>query len=760
MANLVIIESPNKAAAIRNYLGSNYVVMASNGHIRDLPKSTMGVDIDNDFAPHYINIRGKGDIIRNLKKAAKKATHVYLATDPDREGEAISWHLAHELEIPPEKNCRVTFNAITKDVVKDAIRHPRKINENLVDAQQARRILDRIVGYKLSPFLWKNVKSGLSAGRVQTVATRIIVERENEIRAFIPKEYWTIDVDLQTESGEIVTARLYGNKEGKLKLDNEGDANRVLLSVGDNPLHVADVRQVRKQKLPAPPFNTFTMQQEASRKLGFQSQRIMKVAQELYEGVNLGAEFGGVQGLITYMRTDSLRVSEGAQKAALDVIREEYGQEYCPQTPRVYKTKNNAQDAHEAIRPNDVTIHPKKIRKLLTPDQYRLYKLIWERFVASQMASAVLSTETIDFVCNDYLFRASGYTVQFRGYMAVYGDASDEESEEDGAQKRLPSLTVGTMLPHQPLVAQKHFTEPPPRYTEASLIKFLDENGIGRPSTITTIVTTIFARNYVKRDGKSLVPTPLGEVTTKLMCDSFPQIVNYEFTASMEDRLDKIEQGNLDMKTVLHDFYSDFETALARANTEAKDKSIDVPLEESSYPCEKCGRMMVYKTGRYGKFLACPGFPECHNTKAIDKDGKPVAPKEKAPAELADFKCELCGGDVVLRKGRYGDFYACANYPQCKFTKPKVVDIGVACPDCGARVVAKRGRGKMQFYSCEKYPTCQFSSWDMPLNMKCPDCGQILYRRRGRGMVVCKNKACGYKSEVDMEKEENGADQE
>ncbi len=754
MANLVIIESPNKAAAIRNYLGSNYVVMASNGHIRDLPKSTLGVDIENDFAPHYINIRGKGDVIKNLKKAAKKANKIFLATDPDREGEAISWHLAHELQIPADKQCRVTFNAITKDVVKEAIKHPRKIDEHLVDAQQARRILDRIVGYKLSPFLWKNVKSGLSAGRVQSVATRIIVERENEIRAFVPKEYWTIETTMQTPDGEAVTAHFHGTAKGRVKLETADDAQKVVDTVGNGTFCVKDVKEARKQKQPAPPFNTFTLQQEASRRLGFQSQRIMKVAQELYEGVNLGTEFGGVQGLITYMRTDSLRVSEGAQQDALALIAREYGDEYCPKAPRVYKTKANAQDAHEAIRPNNVNIQPKQIRKLLTPDQYRLYKLIWERFVASQMASAVLSTVSIDFENSGYVFRANGYTVQFSGYMAVYAEAAEDQTgdEENGTQTKLPVLKTGSNLVHDGLRSQQHFTDPPPRYTEASLIKFLDENGIGRPSTITTIVTTIFARSYVKRDGKSLVPTPLGEVTTQLMCDNFPDIVNYEFTASMESELDDIEQGDADMLSVLKKFYAGFAESLSHAETDVEKKSIELPPEESAYECEKCGRKLVYKTGRYGRFLACPGFPECRNTKAIDKEGKPVSKEESKEAlETADFKCELCGGDVVLRKGRYGDFYACTSYPTCKFTKPKMDDIGVSCPECGARVVAKMGRRRMQFYSCEKYPECKFSSWDMPTNFHCPQCEQILYRRKGKDLVFCKNKQCGYKRECTPE---------
>ena len=758
MANLVIVESPNKAGAIRSYLGSNYVVMASNGHIRDLPKSTLGVDIEGDFEPHYINIRGKGDIIAALKKEAKKANKIFLATDPDREGEAISWHLAHVLDIPPEKACRVTFNAITKSVVKEAIKHPRSIDENLVNAQQARRILDRIVGYKLSPFLWTHVKSGLSAGRVQSVATRIIAEREKEIRAFVPKEYWTIDAALQTNAGETLQTHYYGTKKAKAKLSCKADADKVLADIEGKSFTVTEVKEARKPRHPAPPFNTFTMQQEASRKLGFQSQRIMKVAQELYEGINLGHENGGVQGLITYMRTDSLRISEEAQSAALALIEENYGKDYCPASARVYKTKAGAEDAHEAIRPYDVRLQPKNIRKYLTSDQYRLYKLIWERFVASQMASAMLSTVSVETVCEGHVFKASGYTVAFKGYMAVYGDApAEEENDEDGDLTRLPRLEKGERFADAQIASAQHFTEPPPRYTEASLIKFLDENGIGRPSTITTIITTIFARTYVRHEGKSLVPTPLAEVTTDLMCEKFPEIVDYEFTAQMENSLDSIERGETSMLGILRDFYKDFEKSLEKANAETGKVSVELPPEESEYTCEKCGKKLVYKNGRFGRFLACAGYPECRNTKTIDKNGKLVV-KEEKKEPLADFKCENCGSDVVLRQGRYGEFYACVNYPTCKFTRQRLQEIGVDCPDCGAKIVAKRSK-KMVFYSCERYPDCNFSSWELPLAEKCPQCGKMLFRRKGRASVYCKDKACGYRRDEKDSSTEGGAEE-
>ena len=755
MANLVIVESPSKAATIKGYLGSNYKVIASKGHIRDLPKSSLGVDIENGFAPHYINIRGRGDVITQLKKEAHAANKIFLATDPDREGEAISWHLANVLGIPLSKECRVTFNEITKTAVKEAIRNPRRINEDLVNSQQARRILDRIVGYKLSPLLWKNVKSGLSAGRVQSVATRIIVEREEEIRAFLPREYWTVESLLRTAEGE----ELLVHYAGKRKLENEADAKALLAELEGGSFRITDIRTAEKKKQPAPPFTTSTLQQEASRRLGFQSQRIMKVAQELYEGINLGSEFGGVQGLITYMRTDSLRISATAQEAALALIEENYGKEYLPASPRVYKTKSNAQDAHEAIRPSNVAILPKMIKKMLTSDQYRLYKLIWSRFVASQMAAAVLSTTTIDLKNGKELFRASGYTVKSSGFMAVYDTTDTDRQEEEGSCGKLPAVSMDEELGTISVTPNQHFTEPPPHYTEASLIKFLEENGIGRPSTYTPIITTIISRSYIKRNGKSLVSTPLGEVTTKLMKEHFPDIVNYEFTATMEDRLDSIENRDIGMEEVLSDFYSDFEKSLEKAKEDIHRETVEIPAEESDVVCELCGKRMIYKNGRFGRFLACPGYPTCRNTKAIDKNGAPVE-KAQEKQEIADFKCELCGGDMVLRNGRYGSFYACVNYPKCRFTKQKMSYIGVDCPDCGAKLVARHNRGKVSFYSCERYPDCDFSTWDLPLEEKCPDCGKMLFFRKSRSTVLCRDKKCGYKREeasVAAEKKDDNA---
>ena len=749
MANLVIVESPSKATTIKSYLGSNYKVIASKGHVRDLPKSTLAVDIENGFDAHYINVRGKGDLIKEIRKEAKHATKVFLATDPDREGEAISWHLAAVLGIPVEKTQRVTFNEITKTAVKAAIKQPRQIDMDLVDSQRARRIVDRIVGYKISPLLWKNVKPGLSAGRVQSVATKMIVERENEIRAFVPEEYWTIAAQLHTEGGAHVLARFWGDSNGKVKLTCREQAQAVVAAVQGKPFTVVDVKRATRHKSPAPPFTTSTMQQEASRKLGFQSQRIMRVAQELYEGINVGAENGGVQGLITYMRTDSLRISDEAQAAALAFIAGKYGEQYCPATPRTYKAKAGAQDAHEAIRPTKTDLEPAKIRKYLSTDQYRLYKLIWERFVASQMQSAELATLSVDFNAEGYLFRTGGYTVTFPGYMVLYEESTDDKADENDPDQmsdiRLPDMKQGQVWQPDAIDPACHFTEPPARYTEATLIKNLEEKGIGRPSTYTTIITNI-SKNYVSRDGKSLYPTAFGEVTTKLMEENFTSIVDYRFTARMESDLDSIEKGSVQMNSVLEKFWSDFAGQLEGAEKALAQASYELPVEKTDMVCDKCGATMIVKNGRFGKFAACPNYPTCKNTKPLNAP-KPEA-EDQAQTEkkvvVADFKCEKCGGDMVLRTGRYGSFYACANYPTCAFTKPRTKDIGVPCPKCASKIVMKYGKNKTVFYSCEKYPECDFSSWDMPVGEKCPDCGGMLFRKKGKALIVCHDKACGY----------------
>ncbi|MBR6808220.1 MAG: type I DNA topoisomerase [Clostridia bacterium] len=750
MQKLVIVESPTKAPTIKGYLGSGYKVVASKGHVRDLPKSTLGIDIDNNFEAHYINIRGKGDLIKELKKAVKAADKVFLATDPDREGEAISWHLVNALGIDAKKVNRVTFNELTKNAVKDAIKHPREIDMNLVNSQQARRLLDRIVGYKLSPFLWKTVRSGLSAGRVQSVATRIIVERENEIRAFVPKEYWTVEADLITSEAKSFTAKFFGlvSDSSKMELNTKADAECVLAEAQTNPFVVSDVKKGKKFKHPAPPFITSTLQQEASRKLNFQSQRTMKVAQELYEGINLGSEFGGVQGLITYMRTDSLRIADEARAAARDYIVGAFGEKYYPEIPRTYKTKSTAQDAHEAIRPSHINIEPKSIKSKLTSDQYRLYKLIWDRFIASQMESAELSTVQIDITCGKYLYRSSGYTVKFPGFMAVYEESTDDAEKEKST--RLPQINEGETLSVKEIRPEQHYTEPPARYTEASLIKFLEEKGIGRPSTYTATITLIVSRGYVKRQGKTLHPTPLGEVITKIMCERFPDIVDYRFTAQMEDKLDSIEEGNTEMNTVLCDFYAGFSRELDAAFATVSKDDIEIPVEETDIICDKCGARMIVKEGRFGKFAACPNYPECKNTKPMTRDGKE---KPEVKAESTGMKCELCGADMVLRQGRYGSFYACSAYPKCSFTKQIAKNLGVKCPDCGGEVVIKYGRNRTQFYSCEKYPECNFSSWDMPTNEKCPLCGDMLMHKKGKPILVCRSEKCSFRKDVPSDKD-------
>ena len=746
--NLVILESPGKIGAVKNYLGSNYKVIASVGHVRDLPKSSLGIDIDNDFEPHYINIRGKGDLIKDLKKEAKNADKIFFATDPDREGEAISWHLAEILGDDAKKAKRVTFNEITKSAIKEAIKHPRSINMDLVNSQQARRILDRIVGYQISPFLWKTIKSGLSAGRVQSVATKIIVEREEEIKAFVPSEYWTISAKLKTAKNRNFVASFYGKNGKKTKISNKSQADKILSEIQNGEFVVANIKNSTKLRAPQPPFITSTLQQEAARKYGFQSQRTMKIAQELYEGINLGAEHGGAHGLITYMRTDSLRISNEAQASAKDYIVSKYGNEFYPETTRQYKSKNNAQDAHEAIRPSKLDFEPTQIKKYLSNDQYKLYKLIWERFIASQMASTKIDTVAVDIQNSGYTFKAHGYTITFQGYLIVFDDSNDSfendyEEEQFGSDKnsKIPSMSVNEVLANKNIDAAQHFTEPPLRYDEASLIKFLEEKGIGRPSTYTPIITVIIARGYVVRDGRFLAPTPLGEVTTKVMSEHFPDIVDYEFTATMEENLDIIENGKVSIKNVLSEFYVGFAKELEKASELLSKGDVEIPVEETDIICELCGSKMVIKNGKFGKFAACPNYPKCKNTKTLTKDGKEAIAKEE---KQTDIVCELCGAKMVVKQGRYGDFYACSNYPTCKHTLAKDTKTDLKCPDCGAEIVTKFTKGKKQFYSCSKFPQCKFSTWDIPTEKKCPNCNGMLIKRKTRNAYYCHNEKCGY----------------
>ena len=735
---LVIVESPTKVPTIKGFLGKGYKVVSSKGHVRDLPKSKLGIDVEHDFEPKYINIRGKGELINALNKEAKNASKVLLATDPDREGEAISWHLAAVLGLDSEKAQRITFNELTKNTVKEAIRHPRDLDMNLVNSQQTRRILDRLVGYKISPFLWKKIKSGLSAGRVQSVATRMIVEREEEIEAFVSEEYWTIAAKLFKASGESFAAKFYGTPEKKLPIADGEQAARIVAELKDASFAVSGIKNAVKRRKPMPPFTTSTLQQEANRRLGFPSQRTMMVAQELYEGVNLGERTA--HGLITYMRTDSLRISEEAQAAAGALIKEKFGPEYCPKTPNVYKSKAGAQDAHEAIRPSDPSILPDAVKGKLSNDQFKLYKLIWERFMASQMKNAELDTVSVDIAAGKYLFRASGYTVKFPGFMVLYDTVRDNE-EEDDKPLELPPLTVGEPLKAEEILPAQHFTQPPPRFTEGSLVKMLEEKGVGRPSTFTSTITTIIARGYVRRNGKLLEPTELGRLTTKLMKDSFPEIIDYGFTAKMEDDLDKIENGQAEYLSVLRDFYTDFEKELKEADEKLDKLEYVKPVEVTDIICDKCGANMVIREGRYGKFAACPNFPKCRNTRRLNDDASAA---EGAEEVLADEKCPVCGSDMILKKGAYGSFYACRNYPDCKTTKPYYKDTGVACPQCGKRILVKQSRSRKTFYSCEDYPNCKFSVWDVPQQMKCPRCGGLVLKKKNKEHYYCYNEACGW----------------
>ena len=651
---LIIVESPSKANTIKKFLGNNVKVVASMGHVRDLPKSKLGIDVEHDFEPQYINIRGKAKLINSLKKDAKSAKTVYLATDPDREGEAIAWHLAYLLGIPEDEVCRVTFNEITKETVKESIKHPRKIDKNLTDAQQARRVLDRIVGYKISPILWKKVKRGLSAGRVQSVAVKLIVDRENEITAFIPEEYWNIYAEL-SKNNEKFIARFYGKDGKKLELHKKEEVDEIIKNIENGKYIVRDVKKGEKKRTPAPPFTTSTMQQEASRKLGFPIRKTMQVAQGLYEGVKVPEK--GTVGLITYMRTDSTRISEEARAAAKVQITQKYGEKYYEN--RYYKTKSGAQDAHEGIRPTYIDLEPESIKDSLTPDQYKLYRLIYNRFIASQMAQAIYDTISANIDVNTYNFKANGQTLKFKGFMSVYVEDKDIKTNED-EESKVPELQIGEEVKKEKLNPKQSFTEPPPRYTEASLVKALEEKGIGRPSTYATIISTIIDRRYIQKEQKQLVPTELGKVVNKLLVENFKEIINVEFTADIENQFDEIAEGKEPWKQVIREFYTPFEQEVEKVDKELE----HVKLEEevTDIPCEKCGRMMVVKYGRYGKFLACPGYPECKNVKPY--------------VEKIDVPCPVCGGEVHVRKTKRGkNYYICENNPKsCNYiswNKPK-----------------------------------------------------------------------------------------
>ena len=676
MSKLIIVESPSKIKTIKKTLGSGYTVMASKGHVRDLPKSKLGVDTEHDFKPQYINMSDKKDLIKELKDAAANSDGVLLATDPDREGEAISWHLAHLLALDLNEPNRVAFNEITESGVKAGIAAPHKIDLNLVDAQQARRVLDRIVGYKLSPFLWKKVKSGLSAGRVQTVALRLIVEREREIEKFNSEEYWSVDAKLLAGTKSFKAA-LYGFADGK-KIDvipNAEEADKIVSELSGAEYIVSALKKGTRKKQPAPPFITSTLQQEASRKLGFTGQRTMRIAQQLYEGVDVPG--AGTTGLITYMRTDSLRISEEARAAAYKYITGRYGKEYLPEKPRYFKTKSGAQDAHEAIRPTSVSFTPESVKEALTAEQYKLYKLIWERFIASLMEVCVQNTVNADITAGDYLFKASGYSVKFDGFTVLYEEGKDDDSAEGGA---LPEMKTGDKLKLKELTPNQHFTQPPARYTEPTLIKALDENGIGRPSTYAPILSNILGRDYIEREKKSLKPTNLGMVVSDLMVEYFDKIVDVKFTAGLEKQLDEIGAGKRGWVDTIKDFYKDFDKLYKKAEESLEGKRVKVPDEETDVICDKCGRKMVVKSGRFGKFLACPGYPECKNTKPMPED------EVKQP-------CPKCGGKLVKKTSKKGKkFYGCSNYLECDFAAPGI-PTGEKCPECGSFIISGvRGR--------------------------------------------------------------------
>ena len=697
--NLVIVESPAKAKTIGKYLGPDYVVKASMGHLRDLPKSTLGVDVDDDFTPNYRPIKGKEDIIKDLKTAAKNSKAVFLATDPDREGEAISWHLQHLLDLPDDKARRVTFNEITKKVVTDSIQHPRAIDQDLVDAQQARRVLDRIVGYQLSPLLWKKIRRNLSAGRVQSVAIRLVAQREKEIADFVPQEYWTLDAALQNKDGAPFTAHYYGVDGKKYEPKDEADAQRIVAELQKETFTVKTVKRTDKQRSPTPPFTTSSLQQEASRKLNMTPRRTMAIAQQLYEGVDIAGE--GTVGLITYMRTDSQRLSDEALASAQAFIVEHYGPEYHPGKPRTYKTKAGAQDAHEAIRPTDVTLTPDRVRHDLTPEQYRLYRLIWGRFTACQMSNAVYDNVVVDAGSAGYLFRANYSEQKFAGYTAVYEEAKDEETSE--VRRPLPSLKQGDAVELKNVTKEQQFTQPPARYTEATLIRAMEEKGIGRPSTYAPTISTILSRNYVVKEGRYLRPTNLGIVVTEMMEEYFRNIVDLKFTANMETDLDKIEAGTVAWKDLLREYYKDFDANLNNAEIQLEGKHLKVPDEESDEVCPNCGRKLVYKNGRFGRFLACPGYPEC------------------------------------------------------SFTMPIVVEMPGKCPACGGRLLKRTSRKGFAYYACERGHDCPghgegeggeniqgFMTWDVPTKDYCPECGKTMFKRAGKGAnkPFCINPEC------------------
>lgn len=693
-SNLVIVESPAKAKTIGKYLGKNFKVEASMGHVRDLPKSQLGVDIENNYEPKYITIRGKGELLDKLRKASKKCDKIYLATDPDREGEAISWHLSKILKLDENDSCRIVFNEITKNAIKTAIKNPRKIDMDVVDAQQARRVLDRLVGYEISPILWKKVKWGLSAGRVQSVALKIICDREKIISEFIPEEYWTVDVLAQKENNKKakVTLHLTTKDNKKIVINNEEEVKKVIDEISGSNYVVKNIKRGEKSKNPLPPFTTSTLQQDAYKKLNFSTKRTMSIAQQLYEGIDIAGH--GTVALITYMRTDSVRVSDEAQGAALDFIEKAYGTQYKPEVPRIYKSKKNIQDAHEAIRPTYIDIKPQELKGQIKDEQYKLYNLIWSRFLASQMASCILNTSSIAVENGKYGFKASGNSIKFDGYQVLYNDTSDEDKEST----LLPEFEENEVLKMNKVEEKQHFTSPPARFSEASLVKVLEENGIGRPSTYSPIISTLLDRRYVEREKKNLIPTELGNIVNNIMSEYFESIVDEEFTANMEVKLDNVEEGTEAWKQVVDEFFKPLKVYIDKAETELA--KITIEDEVTDIPCDKCGRMMVIKKGRFGDFLACPGYPECKNT------------------------------------------------------KPIVEEIDVPCPKCGNKILARKSRKGRKFFGCSGYPDCDFVSWFEPTSTKCEKCGSYMVKKYSKAKgnhLECSNKECKNKV-FDIEK--------
>ncbi|MEJ5251066.1 MAG: type I DNA topoisomerase [Chthonomonadetes bacterium] len=741
---LIIVESPAKTKTLKNFLGDAYRVEATMGHVRDLPENRFGVDLEDGFKPEYVTLRERREVLKKLKEAAQQASEVYLASDPDREGEAIAWHLKEALKLQNAR--RIEFNEITRQAVEQALQNPRDIDMNRVNAQQARRILDRIVGYKLSPLLWKKAsRNTLSAGRVQSVAVRLVVDREREIESFVPEEYWTITARLTPDSPDNAFDATLRLRDGeKLELHNEQEANAVLQELEGAQYVVGQIKRTERKRNPSPPFITSTLQQEAARKLGFSAKRTMQVAQQLYEGVELGEQ--GSVGLITYMRTDSTRVANEAQAQAREYIKGEFGDPYLPSKPPQYRSRRGAQDAHEAIRPTSVTRTPESVKQYLSADQFQLYRLIWQRFIASQMAPAVLDVVTVDIQANRYTFRATGSSVKFDGFMRIYVEGKDTSELSDEERPPLPPMIEGQILTLLALVPEQHFTEPPPRYTEATLVKALEEKGIGRPSTYATILSTIVERGYVELRDKRFHPTPLGIAVTDYLVKHFPDILDVQFTAGVEQQLDEIEEGNREWTEVLQAFYGPFAQKLAES--EQSEERVQVQVQETDYECPLCGSKMVVRTGRYGRFLGCSRYPECKGVLKLTKNGEPAPPDRET-----DEKCEQCGWPMVIRWGKYGDYLACTN-EKCKARRPLNAP-DITCPSCKqGKIVEKRSRKGRAFYGCNRYPACQFVVWDKPTGGICPKCHSLLVEKRsGKEVVgiVCSNKDCDYREDIPAE---------